>query len=128
MYIYLREPFVKQIKREEKTSYVTLIGTIGGLLGLFMGFSVISVIEIFYMMFLWLISKLNMGHSKIQDTAMISKKHINSKVTRYLDSIVNSKNQIKHWEIILNKLLNIIKYVLRLFPLGCGIFVAWLLT
>ena len=96
MYIYLREPFVKQIKREEKTSYVTLIGTIGGLLGLFMGFSVISVIEIFYMIFLWLISKLNIGHSKIHDTSAISKKHINSKVTRYLDSIVNSKNHIKH--------------------------------
>ena len=61
VYIYLRDPFVKQMKREEKTSYVQLIGTIGGLLGLFMGFSFISVIETFYMIFLWMIGKLNKG-------------------------------------------------------------------
>ena len=64
MFIYLRDPFVQQMKREEKTSYVQLIGTIGGLLGLFMGFSFISIIEIFYMFFLWMIGKLNESHAE----------------------------------------------------------------
>ena len=59
VYIYLREPFVKQIKREEKTTYATLIGTTGGLLGLFLGFSVISMVELLYMICLWIIGQIN---------------------------------------------------------------------
>ena len=59
VYIYLREPFVKRIIREEKTTYATLIGTTGGLLGLFMGFSVISMVELFYMICLWIIGRIN---------------------------------------------------------------------
>ena len=47
--IFLKEPFVKRYKREEKITYNTFIGTIGGLLGLFLGFSFISLAEIVYL-------------------------------------------------------------------------------
>ena len=72
--IYLRDPFVKRIVREEKISIITFIGSVGGLLGLFMGFSVVSLFEILYLIALWLINKIFSGNksedskrNKIQD-------------------------------------------------------------
>lgn len=72
--IYLRDPFVKRIVREEKISIITFIGSVGGLLGLFMGFSVVTLFEILYLLALWLINKIFDGNksednrsNKIQD-------------------------------------------------------------
>ena len=61
--IYLRDPFVKRIVREEKISIITFIGSVGGLLGLFMGFSVVSLFEIIYLLALWLINKIFAGNN-----------------------------------------------------------------
>ena len=65
--IYLRDPFVKRIVREEKISIITFIGSVGGLLGLFMGFSVVSLFEILYLIALWLISKICPSGNKSDD-------------------------------------------------------------
>ena len=52
--IFLKDPFVQKIVREEKISLITFVGSVGGLLGLFLGFSFMSSIEIVYMFCLWL--------------------------------------------------------------------------
>lgn len=46
--IYIRDPYVKKYKTEEKVTIVRFVGTIGGLLGLFLGFSFVSIVEILY--------------------------------------------------------------------------------
>ena len=58
IYVYLKDPYVKRIIREEKVTMITFVGSVGGLLGLFLGFSFISVIEILYMSFLALVNKM----------------------------------------------------------------------
>ena len=52
--IFLKDPFVQKVVREEKISFITFVGSVGGLLGLFLGFSFMSSIEIVYMFCLWL--------------------------------------------------------------------------
>lgn len=49
---------MKEIIREEKTTIIQFVGSVGGLLGLFMGLSFISVIEILYMLLDLLFNKL----------------------------------------------------------------------
>ena len=106
VYIYLREPFVKEIIREEKITLIQFIGSTGGLLGLFLGFSVVSVVEIFYMIFLWLVNKVKQHYSSInmdKDESQNSqntygrnvKRRTNAKVSSYLESIMNSKDDIR---------------------------------
>ena len=58
VYIYLKDPFVKRLIREEKTTIIMFVGSLGGLLGLFLGFSFISFIEIIYLCLLALASKI----------------------------------------------------------------------
>ena len=85
--IYLRDPFVKRIVREEKISIITFIGSVGGLLGLFMGFSVVSLFEILYLLTLWLFNQIFANNSsiKIQDSTMTNsaKKSVGTYATRY---------------------------------------------
>ena len=102
VYIYLREPFVKEIIREEKITLIQFIGSTGGLLGLFLGFSVVSLIEIFYMIFLWFANKVTQRSSSVNvDKSQNSQniygrniKRTNAKVSSYLESIMNSKDDI----------------------------------
>ena len=107
VYIYLREPFVKEVIREEKITLIQFIGSTGGLLGLFLGFSVVSLVEIFYMIFLWLANKVTQHSSSFNmDKDVVSqnsqnnydaknvKRRTNAKVSSYLESIMNSKDDI----------------------------------
>ena len=67
--IFLKDPFVQKIVREEKISPIAFVGTVGGLLGLFLGFSFISSLEIFYIIFTWIItSNKNAVKSKATNT------------------------------------------------------------
>ena len=50
--IFLKDPFVNRYVRDEKITWGTFFGTIGGILGLCLGFSVISIFEIVYLSFL----------------------------------------------------------------------------
>ena len=56
--IYLKDPFVKEIIREEKITYSQFVGSIGGLLSLFMGLSFMSLVEIFYLLLEWFFNKI----------------------------------------------------------------------
>ena len=66
--IFLKDPFVQKIVREEKISQIAFVGTVGGLLGLFLGFSFISSLEIFYMIFMWIITSNKNVKSKATNT------------------------------------------------------------
>ena len=55
--VYMKDPYVKKIKRDIKISISSFISNIGGLLGLFQGISVISVIELGYFLLLCLSKK-----------------------------------------------------------------------
>ena len=50
--VYLQEPYVTKMIREEKITRTTFLSNIGGLIGIFQGISVISFIEIMYFMIL----------------------------------------------------------------------------
>ena len=50
--VYLQEPYVTKMIREEKITRTTFLSNIGGLIGIFQGISVISFIEILYFMIL----------------------------------------------------------------------------
>ena len=56
--IYMKDPYVKKIKRVEKISRSSFISNIGGLLGLFQGISVISCFEIGYLLCFFVKDKL----------------------------------------------------------------------
>ena len=51
--VYIENPYVKKVARQEKIAFSSFVANIGGLLGLFLGFSFISFIEILYLLFLW---------------------------------------------------------------------------
>ena len=100
---------MKEIIREEKITLIQFIGSTGGLLGLFLGFSVVSLVEIFYMIFLWLANKVTQHSSSFnRDKDIVSaqnsqntydgkkvKRRTNAKVSSYLESIVNSKDNMR---------------------------------
>ena len=99
---------MKEIIREEKITLIQFIGSTGGLLGLFLGFSVVSLVEIFYMIFLWLSNKVTQHSSSFNmDKDVVSqnsqnnydaknvKRRTNAKVSSYLESIVNSKDNMR---------------------------------
>ena len=48
--VFIKDPFVKKYIREEKISWVTFLGSIGGNLGLLSGFSAITAFEIVYLL------------------------------------------------------------------------------
>ena len=50
--VYLQEPYVTKMIREEKVTRTTFLSNIGGLIGIFQGISVISFIEILYFLIL----------------------------------------------------------------------------
>ena len=59
--VYLKDPFVEKIKREEKITIWTFVSNIGGLLGLFQGISILSFVEIVYFLFISICSKLTIN-------------------------------------------------------------------
>ena len=61
--IYMKDPYVKKIKRVEKISRSSFISNIGGLLGLFQGISVISCFEVGYLLCLFIKDKLTKPNS-----------------------------------------------------------------
>ena len=61
--IFLKDPFVKEIVREEKITVSQFVGSIGGLLSLFIGCSLISFVEIIYLLLEWLLSKFNITNA-----------------------------------------------------------------
>ena len=102
---------MKEVIREEKITLIQFIGSTGGLLGLFLGFSVVSLVEIFYMIFSWLANKVTQHSSSFnRDKDIVSpqnsqntydgigkkvKRRTNAKVSSYLESIVNSKDDMR---------------------------------
>ena len=52
--VFLKDPYIQVIKRQEKMSSTTFLSNVGGLLGLCLGFSVLSLVEIIYFIILWL--------------------------------------------------------------------------
>ena len=52
VYVYIRDPYVKEYLTSEKITYTTFAGTVGGLMGLFLGFSFISGVELCYHFFM----------------------------------------------------------------------------
>ena len=93
---------MKEIIREEKTTIIQFVGSVGGLLGLFMGLSFISLVEIFYMLFEWLFNKVKKWfdiknsvevESQNTNTSMHRSKTNNNKVSGFLESIINSENK-----------------------------------
>ena len=102
---------MKEVIREEKITLIQFIGSTGGLLGLFLGFSVVSLVEIFYMIFLWLANKVTQHSSSFnRDKDIVSpqnsqntydgigkkvKRRTNAKVSSYLESIVNLKDDMR---------------------------------
>ena len=62
--IYIRDPYVREIKRDVKISTTTFLSNIGGLLGLCQGFSIISLIEILYFIILWICKKVEKTKDK----------------------------------------------------------------
>ena len=46
--VYIRDPVVTRIKRDEKIPLIGFVANTGGLLGLTMGFSLVSVLEVLY--------------------------------------------------------------------------------
>merc|ERR1719270_1101748 len=50
--MYIRDPSVAWLVRDEKTSWIGFLSNIGGLMGLCMGFSVVSFCELIYYCFL----------------------------------------------------------------------------
>ena len=56
--IFFKSPTFDRITQDAKTNFVTKISVLGGTLGLFAGFSLLSGIEMFYFLFMLLISKL----------------------------------------------------------------------
>ena len=101
--VYLKDPFVEEIIREEKITLIQFIGSVGGLLGLFMGLSFISLVEIFYMLFEWLflnkvqkwfdIKNSVQVESQTTNTSRHRSKTNNNKVSGFLESIINSENK-----------------------------------
>ena len=100
--VYLKDPFVEEIIREEKITLIQFIGSVGGLLGLFMGLSFISLVEIFYMLFEWLFNKVQKWfdikkfvqvESQTTNTSRHRSKTNNNKVSGFLESIINSENK-----------------------------------
>ena len=48
--VYIKDPVVTRILRDEKTPIIAFVANTGGLMGLCMGFSLVSVFEILYHM------------------------------------------------------------------------------
>ena len=48
--VYIKDPVVTRIKRDQKIPVIAFVANTGGLLGLCMGFSLVSVFEIVYHM------------------------------------------------------------------------------
>ena len=80
--IFLKDPFVQKMVREEKISPITFVGTVGGLLGLFLGFSFMSCLEIVYMFCIWLFSNGTKMNEKLEKSTKnsITPIQINSNV------------------------------------------------
>ena len=48
IHIFIKDPYVKRFKKDEKMSVISYIANVGGLLGFMLGFSIITGIEIIY--------------------------------------------------------------------------------
>ena len=46
--VYIKDPVVTRIMRDQKSPIIAFVANTGGLLGLCMGFSLVSLFEIFY--------------------------------------------------------------------------------
>ena len=74
--VFMKDPYVKQIKRDVKISITSFFSNVGGLLGLFQGISLISIIEIAYLLSLWIHYKFRCvanNRSRIEDCVPDSK-------------------------------------------------------
>ena len=101
VHIYLKDPFVKEIIREEKITIIQFIGSVGGLLGLFMGLSFISLVEIFYMLLEWLFNKIKQQVNitnvvRVESQTTYTSRHrsqTNPKVSTFLESMINPETK-----------------------------------
>ena len=101
VHIYLKDPFVKEIIREEKITVIQFVGSVGGLLGLFMGLSFVSLVEILYMLLEWFFDKVKQCFNitnavQVESQTTCTHRHrrqINAKVSTFLESMVNPETK-----------------------------------
>ena len=67
--VYIKDPVVTRIKRDQKIPIIAFVANTGGLLGLCMGFSLVSVFEILYHMLgafrQWTLKKIEMHSTTV---------------------------------------------------------------
>ena len=67
--VYIKDPVVTRIKRDQKIPIIAFVANTGGLLGLCMGFSLVSVFEILYHMLgafrQWTLKKIEMPSTTV---------------------------------------------------------------
>ena len=56
--IYIKQPVVTKILRDQRVPLIWFVANCGGILGLCMGFSIVTVFEVFHCLFKFLIAKL----------------------------------------------------------------------
>ncbi len=64
MNVYVQNPYVTRLKRDEAFPAILFVAGLGGLLGVFTGFSFVSAVEFFYHLAEWFYQKMCWGQAR----------------------------------------------------------------
>ena len=70
--IYIKQPVVTKILRDQRVPIIWFVANCGGILGLCMGFSIVTVFEVFHCIFKFFISKIMSCH-RCCDSSQVGK-------------------------------------------------------